>query len=191
MEAAPPGRPEVTMRHPGPVGWLGVGVLAGFGLLGAGCRKEAAEKPEPAWPDRPLERRAATKHGVTFSLLLPRGIGVFEDPNGNIWRDVAPDVAVFVSVFVVEFPKDLAAAREDLLLGEKEKLVEQAVTADGFRLVTEREGFRKFTVIRRGGERGVKCSSFYHLDEADAARVKRWNAWLERLCASLEIGGRP
>lgn len=161
-------------------------------VLAGACGKKGSSSSPPSWTKRPLERRTETKRNVTFSLLLPKGIGAFNDPNGNIWRDVTSKLQLFIKVFVKEYPPDLKSAREGMILQQKEVIVEEKALPDGYRIVTEMKGVgvRRFLVIKRAGKAAVECFSFYQMQEYDAKKVKTWNDWLVKLCDSLEVAGQ-
>jgi hypothetical protein len=167
-----------------------VPILALGILLAAGCKKKkGAGSPDKPWPDRPMKRVSATKKGITFSILLPEGIGAYQDPNGTIWRIVNPDMAVFVKIFLVEMPKDQKTAGEEPSMAPGEKLLTNEKTADGFFVVVHntKDGRKRYFLWKKAGTGAVQCYAFYKLSKMSKDKASKYNAWLLRICKSLKL----
>ena len=107
-------------------------------IASVGCKKAAVSKPETPWPERPMTRHTMTKKDVSFSLLLPDGVGRYEDPNGTIFKIVEMDAAIFISIFThLPMPEDVAGAKDETIYSETDS-VRASKTALGFEVVVTR-----------------------------------------------------
>lgn len=168
---------------------IALGIAVGI-FFAAGCkRKNDSGSSDKPWPDRPMKRVSATKKGITFSILLPAGIGAYQDPNGTIWRIVEPGTAVFVKIFLVEMPKDLKTAGEEPAMAPGEKLIANKKTGDGFSVVVHntKDGRKRYFLWKKAGSGAVQCYAFYKLSKMSKDKASKYNDWLLRICKSLTL----
>jgi len=141
------------------------------------------------WPDKPLVKTTADIGPYKVSLLLPKGVGSYVDPNGVIWRDVSPRYAFFIKVFKDEHPASLAKAIEDQGLEGGQKVVIKNKLTDGYEVVVEEPDNKRYTVHvwRKRGERSISCGGILGRDIGNASMVDKSNKWLLKICRSMTI----
>jgi len=131
----------------------------------------SSHKSSNPWHKRPLHATTAAVGNHQVRLTLPAGLRRFDDPHGVSWSDVAPDYAFFVKVFSGKFPANVAAAAEDLMFEDGDKVVGKQATAAGYEVIvqTPATGRHKVVVWKRNGAVAVKCSAFTGIKTGDAA----------------------
>lgn len=141
------------------------------------------------WHERSLQTTTASVANHQVRLKLPAGLHRYNDPHGVIWSHVAPDYAFFVKVFAGEFPATVAAAVDDLMFEDGDKVVRKQATAAGYDVIvqTPATGRHKVVVWKRHGSVAVKCSAFTGIKTGDARSIPAINRWLHTMCASLTI----
>jgi hypothetical protein len=160
--------------------------LAAFALGGSACGKDKSSR-KGAWPSRPLVKTTAKIGPHKISILIPKGVGKYVDPNGIIWRHVSMDYTFFIKVFRENKPPNLAEITKKLAESKSIKVVSKRAISDGVLLVTEEPDKRhKVQVWKTKGSRTVKCDAFLGR-KIDKKLIQQSNAWILKICRSIKI----
>lgn len=154
---------------------------------GVGCSKKKEASKD--WPDRPLVEKRDTIKGVSFSISVPKGVGMFRGPNVLIYRHVGPSFAFFIKVTKEEALPDPKAVKAELAQDSERKLVRLDRSKTTAELIVEEAPNKRHSVLiwQKKGQTVLQCQALLGQKIGGPQQVKKSNAWILRMCRSLKI----
>lgn len=158
-------------------------------VVTAACSSNKSGSESKAWPDRELVETTTTVGSHQVRLLLPKGVGAYQDPNGKIWRSVSPQYAFFIKVFKADYPKSVDAAVEQLSPEAAQKVISKKAAPDRMEIILQSADNGRHTIYlwKRKGSATVSCTGILGQKIGDQSMVDKSNRWLYKICDSLQL----